>query len=47
MAEPVCSDCWRRDNLTVAQRLDPAYNRPRSQWLCPEHWAERHLTEER
>ncbi len=35
----VCGDCWRRENLTFAQRLDPAFIRPGSTYLCPEHRA--------
>lgn len=35
----VCGDCWRRENLTFAQRLDPAFIRPGFAYLCPEHRA--------
>ncbi|WP_067674237.1 hypothetical protein [Nocardia miyunensis] len=37
MNELVCGDCWRRDHLTFAQRLDPAFIRHGSRYLCPEH----------
>jgi hypothetical protein len=39
MNELVCGDCWRRDHLTFAQRLDPAFIRHGSRYLCPEHRA--------
>ncbi|WP_156371044.1 hypothetical protein [Nocardia arizonensis] len=35
----VCGDCWRQENLTFAQRLDPAFIRPGIRYLCPEHMA--------
>ncbi|QIS12140.1 MULTISPECIES: hypothetical protein [Nocardia] len=35
----VCIDCWRRDNLTFAQRLDPAYITPGPVYRCPTHRA--------
>ncbi|MGN2640866.1 hypothetical protein ACWEKT_14205 [Nocardia takedensis] len=35
----VCGDCWRQDNLTFKQRLDPAFIRPGNRYLCPEHSA--------
>ncbi|MEU8894550.1 hypothetical protein [Nocardia sp. NPDC048505] len=34
-----CGDCWRRDNLTFKQRLDPAYIRRGYLHLCDEHRA--------
>ncbi|NUS42682.1 MAG: hypothetical protein HOQ24_03150 [Mycobacteriaceae bacterium] len=37
----MCRDCWRRDNLTFAQRLDPAYIRREHRHLCDEHRAVR------
>ncbi|WP_156161664.1 hypothetical protein [Nocardia vulneris] len=46
MADPVCSDCWRRANLSFHELMDPAMNPKRRGWLCPEHWADRYLTEE-
>ncbi len=41
MSEFACGDCWRRENLTFAQRLDPAYIRRGSGHLCDEHRASR------
>ncbi|MET7767335.1 hypothetical protein [Nocardia sp. NPDC005366] len=35
----VCGDCWRQENLTFAQRLDPAFIRPGFRYLCAEHMA--------
>ncbi|MTE16028.1 hypothetical protein [Nocardia aurantiaca] len=40
MTEPVCIDCWRRDNLTFAQRLDPAYVKPGPKYRCAMHRAQ-------
>ncbi|MEV6101371.1 hypothetical protein [Nocardia sp. NPDC051981] len=40
MKEPVCIDCWRRDNLTFAQRLDPAYIKPGPKYRCAMHRAQ-------
>ncbi|MVU75834.1 hypothetical protein GPX89_01075 [Nocardia sp. ET3-3] len=37
MKEPVCIDCWRRENLTFAQRLDPAFNKRGPKYRCPIH----------
>ncbi|UGT41479.1 hypothetical protein LTV02_37055 [Nocardia yamanashiensis] len=37
MDEPVCMDCWRRDNLTFAQRLDPAFVKPGPVHRCAMH----------
>ncbi|WP_433680152.1 hypothetical protein [Nocardia sp. CA-119907] len=39
MNNVVCGDCWRRENLTFAQRLDPAFIRPEFAYLCAEHRA--------
>ncbi|MBF6181662.1 MULTISPECIES: hypothetical protein [Nocardia] len=39
MGEPVCVDCWRRDNLTFAQRLDPAFVTPGPAHRCATHRA--------
>ncbi|WP_330253230.1 hypothetical protein OG874_01030 [Nocardia sp. NBC_00565] len=39
MNNVVCGDCWRRENLTFAQRLDPAFIRPGFAYLCAEHRA--------
>ncbi|MEV6769913.1 hypothetical protein AB0N05_14930 [Nocardia sp. NPDC051030] len=39
MSEFVCDECWRRDNLTFAQRLDPAFIRPGRRRVCEEHRA--------
>ncbi|MQY20640.1 hypothetical protein [Nocardia macrotermitis] len=39
MNELVCGDCWRREHLTFVQRLDPAFIRHGSRYLCPEHRA--------
>ncbi|TQM30168.1 hypothetical protein [Nocardia bhagyanarayanae] len=41
MSEFACGDCWRRENLTFAQRLDPAYIRRGNGQLCEEHRASR------
>ncbi|WP_174183587.1 hypothetical protein [Nocardia barduliensis] len=41
MDEPVCTDCWRRDNLSFAQRLDPAFISP-----GPVHRCAAHLTQQ-
>ncbi|MCP2277522.1 hypothetical protein SAMN04244553_2946 [Nocardia amikacinitolerans] len=41
MSEYACGDCWRRENLTFAQRLDPAFIRRGSGHLCEEHRASR------
>jgi hypothetical protein len=41
MSDFVCGDCWRRENLTFAQRLDPAYIRRGYLYVCPEHRAHR------
>lgn len=35
----VCVDCWRRDNLTFVQRLDPAYVTPGPAHRCAMHMA--------
>ncbi|MFE3190819.1 hypothetical protein ACFXHA_17545 [Nocardia sp. NPDC059240] len=40
MSEPVCIDCWRRDNLTFTQRLDPAYIKPGPKFRCAMHRAQ-------
>ncbi|MGW4244447.1 hypothetical protein [Nocardia sp. NPDC004722] len=40
MTEPVCIDCWRRDNLTFTQRLDPAYIKPGPKFRCAMHRAQ-------
>ncbi|MEC3915757.1 hypothetical protein VMT65_28015 [Nocardia sp. CDC153] len=37
MKEPVCIDCWRRENLTFAQRLDPAFIKPGPKYRCAIH----------
>ncbi|MBF6331670.1 hypothetical protein [Nocardia transvalensis] len=37
MDKLVCSDCWRRDNLTFAQRLDPAFVTPGPVHRCAMH----------
>ncbi|QIS18652.1 hypothetical protein [Nocardia terpenica] len=37
MDKSVCIDCWRRDNLTFAQRLDPAFITPGPAYRCPTH----------
>ncbi|MFF0491003.1 hypothetical protein ACWDSJ_17275 [Nocardia sp. NPDC003482] len=37
MNEPVCIDCWRRDNLTFVQRLDPAFVTPGPVHRCVPH----------
>ncbi|WP_330180267.1 hypothetical protein OHB26_28130 [Nocardia sp. NBC_01503] len=39
MDEPVCMDCWRRDNLTFVQRLDPAFCKPGPAHRCAMHRA--------
>ncbi|WP_162958260.1 hypothetical protein [Nocardia yunnanensis] len=39
MKEPVCIDCWRRENLTFAQRLDPAFIKPGPKYRCATHRA--------
>ncbi|MEV0250821.1 hypothetical protein AB0H76_29795 [Nocardia sp. NPDC050712] len=39
MNKIACGDCWRRDNLTFKQRLDPAYVRRGYLLLCDEHRA--------
>ncbi|MFR9749723.1 hypothetical protein ACL02S_01660 [Nocardia sp. 004] len=39
MDELVCIDCWRRDNLSFAQRLDPAFITPGPVHRCPMHLA--------
>ncbi|QIS02569.1 hypothetical protein F5X71_09755 [Nocardia brasiliensis] len=42
MSDFACGDCWRRENLTFAQRLDPAHIRRSSRfYLCEEHRAKR------
>ncbi|WP_157574452.1 hypothetical protein [Nocardia jejuensis] len=43
MNEFICGDCWRRENLSFVQRLDPAFNRrgQRFLYLCAQHQAER------
>lgn len=41
MKEIVCRDCWRRENLTFAQRLDPSYVATGPAGLCTEHRARR------
>ncbi|MGK8486388.1 hypothetical protein [Nocardia asiatica] len=37
MDKLVCTDCWRRDNLSFAQRLDPAFISPGPVHRCPAH----------
>ncbi len=37
MNELVCIDCWRRDNLSFAQRLDPAFVTPGPVHRCAMH----------
>ncbi|MFI5782296.1 hypothetical protein [Nocardia sp. NPDC051570] len=37
MDKLVCIDCWRRDNLTFAQRLDPAFITPGPVHRCAIH----------
>ncbi len=37
MDKPVCTDCWRRDNLSFAQRLDPAFIAPGPVHRCALH----------
>ncbi|MFG1792237.1 hypothetical protein [Nocardia altamirensis] len=40
MTEFACGDCWRNENLTFAQRLDPAHiRRSLRHLLCDEHRA--------
>ncbi|MBL1078272.1 hypothetical protein JK358_28080 [Nocardia sp. 2] len=39
MDERVCVDCWRRENLTFAQRLDPAFVKPGPVHRCAIHQA--------
>ncbi|MCU1646174.1 MAG: hypothetical protein JWN03_6449 [Nocardia sp.] len=39
MNKSVCIDCWRRDNLTFVQRLDPAFYRPGPVHRCAMHRA--------
>ncbi|QLY30507.1 hypothetical protein [Nocardia huaxiensis] len=39
MDERVCVDCWRRDNLTFVQRLDPAFVKPGPVHRCAIHKA--------
>ncbi|NNH74693.1 hypothetical protein HLB23_33410 [Nocardia uniformis] len=39
MKKLVCVDCWRRDNLTFKQRLDPAYVTPGPAHRCALHGA--------
>ncbi|MFI6046394.1 hypothetical protein ACIA8C_32580 [Nocardia sp. NPDC051321] len=41
MSEFACGDCWRNENLTFAQRLDPALIRRSMRQLCEEHRAKR------
>ncbi|MFI9503096.1 hypothetical protein [Nocardia sp. NPDC052566] len=41
MNKLVCGDCWRRENLTFVQRLDPAFIRTGHVHLCAEHRARR------
>lgn len=41
MDERVCVDCWRRDNLTFVQRLDPAFITPGPVHRCAMHRAVR------
>lgn len=40
MTERMCIDCWRRDNLTFTQRLDPAYIKPGPKYRCALHRAQ-------
>lgn len=42
MSEFACGDCWRRENLTFVQRLDPAFIRHGYRYVCDEHRASRH-----
>ncbi|RDI54204.1 hypothetical protein [Nocardia mexicana] len=37
MDKLVCIDCWRRDNLTFVQRLDPAFVTPGPFHRCAAH----------
>jgi hypothetical protein len=39
MSDFRCGDCWRRENLTFQQRLDPAYIRRGYAVICEEHRA--------
>ncbi|GAA5073542.1 hypothetical protein GCM10023319_07000 [Nocardia iowensis] len=41
MSEFACGDCWRRENLTFKQRLDPAHIHRGHRQLCEEHRAKR------
>ncbi|PXX60340.1 hypothetical protein DFR70_110180 [Nocardia tenerifensis] len=41
MRDTTCGDCWRIENLTFAQRLDPALVRRGQRHLCEEHRAKR------
>ncbi|MEU0542145.1 hypothetical protein [Nocardia sp. NPDC005978] len=34
-----CHDCWRQENLTFVQRLDPAFARTGLWRLCRKHQA--------
>ncbi|GAA1647503.1 hypothetical protein GCM10009764_81220 [Nocardia ninae] len=41
MNEFACGDCWRRENLTFRELLDPAHIRRGQRQLCDEHRAKR------